>query len=265
LVAGAVGTAQAKTLDWSGTMVLDLGVLPSLVAQGSGVATVNNSSGGEHLNTLRIAGGITGNTTVPVTDPEVTGTIKSVAVSGAALGTGTISGISAASPIGGVITGQRTLGVSGFAKVCLVFTGCPNFLPLALSQNGGNTGIGIGGLLTIGGQGSIRISIEANPWTIGTGMGISQTDNGGFITKTRTGFAHGPNSNTSTTAARLGSGLIQLISPMQVVTSGVPGNSEKLQLFATLTIHFIPEPGLMLLLGSGVVGLVLVGRHRMRK
>jgi drug/metabolite transporter (DMT)-like permease len=29
-------------------------------------------------------------------------------------------------------------------------------------------------------------------------------------------------------------------------------------------VHFIPEPGLLLLLGSGVVGLALVGRKRMR-
>jgi hypothetical protein len=30
------------------------------------------------------------------------------------------------------------------------------------------------------------------------------------------------------------------------------------------SLHFIPEPGLLLLLGSGVAGLVLLGRSRMR-
>ena len=38
-----------------------------------------------------------------------------------------------------------------------------------------------------------------------------------------------------------------------------------ISLFTTLAIHFVPEPGLMLLLGSGVVGLALLGRSRMRK
>jgi hypothetical protein len=36
-------------------------------------------------------------------------------------------------------------------------------------------------------------------------------------------------------------------------------------LFSTLTIHFVPEPGLILLIGSGVVGLGLLGRSRLRK
>ena len=85
-----------------------------------------------------------------------------------------------------------------------------------------------------------------------------------FLLRTRTGFVHGPASNTSTTAARLGSGVIQLISPMQLVSIGLPGQNEKLALFNTLTIHFIPEPGLLLLLGSGVAGLVLIGRSRMK-
>jgi len=30
-------------------------------------------------------------------------------------------------------------------------------------------------------------------------------------------------------------------------------------------IRFIPEPGLLLLLGSGVIGLVVLGRTRMHK
>jgi hypothetical protein len=36
-------------------------------------------------------------------------------------------------------------------------------------------------------------------------------------------------------------------------------------LFNTITFHFVPEPGLLLLLGSGAAGLVLFGRSRMRK
>ena len=150
----------------------------------------------------------------------------------------------------------------GTARVCILVPGCTQNLPLQLTMNDGNTGVGVGGQLTIGGLGSIRFSIVANPWTLGTGQGVSQTGNGGFITKVRQGFVHGPMSNTSTTL--LNSGIVQLITPMQVSTIGVPGNNEKLQLFGTLTLHFVPEPGLLLLLGSGAVGLALLGRTRRR-
>ena len=77
------------------------------------------------------------------------------------------------------------------------------------------------------------------------------------------GFAHGPSSNTSSTANP--SGVVQLITPMQVVTNLTTGSNQKIALFGFLTIHFVPEPGMLLLLGSGVAGLVLLGRHRMRK
>jgi hypothetical protein len=30
-------------------------------------------------------------------------------------------------------------------------------------------------------------------------------------------------------------------------------------------VHFIPEPGMLILLGAGVAGLVVMGRRRMRK
>ena len=94
-------------------------------------------------------------------------------------------------------------------------------------------------------------------------MGIQMTNNSGFKNVTITGFVHGPASNTSSTA--LASGVVQLISPIQVLTIGVPGQNEKLALFGTIRIHFVPEPGLVLLLGSGVVGLALLGRSRMKK
>ena len=50
LVAGQAG---AKTIDWHGTIEIDLGVNPSIFLGGSGVATINDSSGGNHLSTLR--------------------------------------------------------------------------------------------------------------------------------------------------------------------------------------------------------------------
>ncbi|MBW2289859.1 MAG: PEP-CTERM sorting domain-containing protein, partial [Deltaproteobacteria bacterium] len=91
----------------------------------------------------------------------------------------------------------------------------------------------------------------------------NQTKDGGFVTLSRTGFVHGAASSNSSTAT--GSGLIQLIAPQQVTVQGVNSNSSELTLFASLTLHFVPEPGLLLLIGSGVVGLGLLGRSRMKK
>jgi hypothetical protein len=253
------GTANAKTLGWHGTLDLDLGALETLRLGGSGVATINNSSGGNHLNTMRLAGGITGSGTIPVTDPDTTGTIPSIIIT-ATLGTGTLSGISGAPPL----NPPATLPVGGFTRVCL-FTGCDagTFLALNNTTNNGATGIGVGGLLTLGGKGNIRISITNGPWTLGSISGINQTVAGGFVTLSKAGFVHGAASNPSSTATT--SGVVQLLAPQQVSTFGIPANSTQLTLFATLTLHFIPEPGLLLLIGSGVVGLGLLGRSRMKK
>jgi hypothetical protein len=110
----------------------------------------------------------------------------------------------------------------------------------------------------------IRISIESAPWTLATVTGLNQTVKGNFITQSAVGFVHGPGSATNSSTATP-SGVIQLIAPQHVTTAGILGNSTAIPLFMTLTLHFIPEPGLLLLLGSGVVGLGLLGRSRMNK
>jgi hypothetical protein len=35
--------------------------------------------------------------------------------------------------------------------------------------------------------------------------------------------------------------------------------------FGTLTLRYVPEPGTLLLLGSGIAGLALIGRRKRRK
>jgi hypothetical protein len=254
------GQAGAKALDWHGTMNLEMLAGLRVSLEGSGVATVNDSSGGAHLSTLRLAGGITGSATVPATDPNTTGTIKSMRIDSATLGTGTLSGISGAPPI----NPPAAIPIQGHFRVCLFTTDCSAALSLDLTKNDGNTGVGVGGVLTLGGNGSIRISYEAAPWTLATVSGLNQTLKGNFVTLTRVGFVHGAASASgSSTAAP--SGVIQLIAPQQASTVGIPGNRTQVGLFSTLTLHFIPEPGLLLLIGSGAVGLGLVGRSRMKK
>jgi hypothetical protein len=273
LAFGVAGTSSAAPLKYEGTLVLELGTLPAIPATGAGVATVNDSGGLGHLNHLRLKasrGGIsTPSAMAPVTDTAAA-PIVSIRVN-AELGVGTLGPISGGVQSASVLTLGR-LPVAGLAKVCLFSTACGTFLPLELTQHTGATGskgVGIGGIITIGGTSPIRISIEAAPWTIKTKTSIDQitTPVGGtvkkYINRTAMGFAHGPSSNTSSTANP--SGVVQLITPMQVVTNLQNGSNLKIALFGFLTVHFIPEPGMLMLLGSGVAGLILLGRSRMRK
>ena len=258
LFAGAV---QAAPLKYHGTAISLLGTLPSLVFTGSGIATVNGSTGYGHLNQFIALDDIVGTQTAVVTDPEVTIdgiiSIRATLVGGGGL-VGNISG-------GGPLNPNQ-IPSQGISKVCLYDPNClpGGFLPLILSQHkAGSTtvGIGQGGLLTIGGAGMIRISLLANPYTIGMVSAIDQTDNGGFETLKTTGFVHGPASLTSSTAKP--SGVVQFVSPTQVSTNLTVGSSDLISLFNVLRIHFIPEPGMLLLIGSGVAGLILLGRKRM--
>jgi hypothetical protein len=58
---------------------------------------------------------------------------------------------------------------------------------------------------------------------------------------------------------------VQLVAPQQIITNLPLGSSDQMGQFVIAVYHFIPEPGLLLLLGSGVAGLALLGRSRMRK
>jgi hypothetical protein len=127
--------------------------------------------------------------------------------------------------------------------------------------------VGLGGLITVD-NGTIKISIQAAPWTIKT---VTVTDhittdnelNRVFQTVNLTGFAHGPASSTSTTGTV--NGVVQLVTPSQVTTNLPLGSNKQVASGQTMFIRFIPEPGLLLLLGSGVAGLALLGRSRLRK
>jgi hypothetical protein len=166
-----------------------------------------------------------------------------------------------------VVLTQNTAPLAGFVRICLFVTGCGGaVLTQDLSQtvNGGmRTGVGVGGVVTIGAFGGIRISILGAPWTVKTVSVSNRTVNEGITAFQRNGFAHGPASLTSSTAVT--SGVVQLVSPSQQTVQGVPGNSDKSGNIAIISLHFIPEPGLLLLLGSGAAGLILLGRRRLKR
>ena len=282
LVFGMAGMASGAPLNWQGTSWTILADFPVGVLTGGGVATINESHGviPAHINTMRLAasrGQIGGTFTRPVTDPKLYANgIASLIYSNVRGGTGTNTGISGGAASTG--TGYGVQAIHGIVKICLIFApNCEQFLPMILNQPttvngipGPNTkGVGVGGLITAGGYGGIRISLQAAPWTVKTATVVDHITtppsgtNRVFVTFRAKGWAHAPVSTTTSTAQP--SGVLQLVTPSQVATNLPLGSNEKLGSFVIVAIHFIPEPGLLLLLGSGVAGLAFLGRRRVRK
>lgn len=262
LVLALAAPAAAAFLEFVGSLDLELGTLPPVTVTGSGIAQVNGSGSAGHLNTLRLMGGITGSATVPITDPLVTqGGIVEIRAMGT-LGTGTLEPISGALQNTSLGLSMGTLPVRGEARICLFFAGCNSGALTLPFTNNGTVGFGIGGLVTPGGGSSaaVRISVLAAPWTIKNVVLSNRTDNGGLTFPTAQGFAHGPASMTSSTA--MPSGVVQLVTPLQVTTAGIPGNNDRISLIGRLRLHFVPEPDVGILLLAGAAGLVLAGRRR---
>jgi hypothetical protein len=257
----AAGGARAATLDFDGTLNISLGTLPPMIINDSGVATVTFSSG-THVNTLALDNAFNGVTTIPLTDPN---NISLVTLRGVTVGpvTGTVGPISG----GGPLTAD-TLPIFGNFRLCLLLIGCSSYLSIPIQK--GAAGAGVGGLITVNGFGKgTHLSINNAPWTIGqaqitgvfTDNAMIPGDSRATENTTFTGFAHGPASASTTGQA---GGVIQLVNPAYVDSNlNSPSNFIGLPLY--LNLKFVPEPGLMLLLGSGVAGLALLGRFRMRR
>ena len=260
VLVGLASQAKAGEMVWRGTLSLELLAAPVIAITGTGVATVNGSGGGARLETLRLAGGITGSGNAPVTDPA-NPTIYNVFVA-PTLGTGTLAPFWPTAPFWQPQLTQNTLPIRGIARLCQFVPGCVAYLPLGLTAGGGATGMGVGGLLTVGGAGSIRISVEAAPWTVRTvTLSVEITKNGVATTVVNVpahGWLHGPQSLDQ--SAALPGGELSVVTPMQVTSSLGQGFG----MFGRLTVRFLPEPGFLLLLGSGVAGLTLLGRNRIR-
>jgi hypothetical protein len=295
------GQASAKVMDTWTRISIQFTNLARAEASDTaiGVTTLTTTAAGDHLNTLSVGfghrddvttttgthtpgtnpnGAVPGlslNTIIPVTDPIVSnGGIVSVRLTGVGLGlvAGPQNNPGVLGPISGAIAstttpagGLGTVPSQGMARICLVVPGCSGNLPLDLGAtiNGVAVGLGAGGLLTIGQLGMIRISLVGAPYTVKTVTAFNRTNNGAIDTYTEKGFAHGPLSNTSSTGQT--SGVLQAVSVNHVTVQGVPGNTDISGVFSRIVVHFVPEPGLLLLLGSGAVGLALLGRKRARK
>ncbi len=234
------------------------------------MATVNGSSGPGHLDGLRLAasrGGISGYATQLLTDPDAVGnSIAAIQLEPIELGTGSFFPVSGAAAGDSALVGNA-LPVRGALRLCLVTTTCFDFLEVLLdaaTTNGGTIGVGIGGLLTLQGDGPIVISILAAPWTLATVTVVDEiTTTGGATTLldvTLGGFVHDPVSGTTNTASP--SGVVQLVTPIQITSNIGPGSLGAIASGVVLRIRFVPEPGLLVLLGAGGLGLALLGRAR---
>lgn len=260
LVIGVAGTAHAATLDFTGTLELQMpGLLPGFLVPGAGTAQVTDD-GGFHLLSFLLPGGTFGPTTsvILLTGPSFTG-VTALRLTLAQNLTGSFSGISGGPPGGG------PMGLSGIAKICLGFgppTGvCAGFIPLPLTPSGTpSAGFGIGGTRTA--AGAVNVTLQNAPWTIGQPLMTLHTPNTTISTPPLAGgFAHGPASLTSSTAQP--SGALQLVTVSKVYTS-LTGAFPEMPVTGVLTLYFVPEPGTLLLLGSGVAGLAILGRRRSR-
>jgi hypothetical protein len=280
LALGMAGVANAAVLNWEGTATILWGSFVPGTLTGGGVATINGSSGAvpAHLGTLRLAasrGQIQGTGIMLLTDPDYPGNPPFLRYEGVGAGTGTWGGIS-----GGAVsisTGGGILPLGGSVKYCLLSTACTQYIEMVLTQpttlNGvpgpGVKGVGVGGLITGGFPGDILFSLQAAPWTIKTATVIDQITTSPayrdfeFVTWVAEGWAHAPASTTTSTAQP--GGVVQLVTPNQIVTNVPVFSNEKMGSLVILVIRFVPEPGLLLLLGSGVAGLALVGRKRLRR
>ena len=243
-------TSSAAVLPLTGSLSLALvsGVLsPLATISGSGVATINGSGGGAHVNSLAIPASPFATTgfVLPMTDPAAAPFMElrlTVHNGAGAFGGGTGMGL-----LGGPMP------LAGVMKFCL-FAPCTSPPPANLTVP--LNVVGAGGFATVA-QGPPNFGSIVNttaigaPWTIGTAV---------VGTLTQMGFRHGPGSLTSSTAAESGS--IRLVTPVFVSTSLTHSPIEVFAVFGTLDLHFVPEPATALLLAVGLAGVVMFGRTK---
>jgi len=242
-VLGTTTAASAAIFPATADLSVAIGSLPPAGFTGSAPAASSDGPGG--AATLP-AGSISGIFQTAISPPLV-GLIDGIGVAAPGL-TGDFAG--GATPaeneqlnFGGT-TGTMSLNASAYL---LMGGAVVAEIPLGV--------VGVGGTQTFHALSLVTGTIFANPYQLGM-LTVSGALNGETHTIVGTG-ADDRNAD--------GSGTLTLISPTNV-SLGALGS---LASIATLTLDYqgdggpVPEPGTLLLLGSGVLGLVLVGRRKL--
>lgn len=259
------GPAGSAPLNWAGTATSLIGDFPEAITTGGGVATVNSSNGivPAGIVTLRLAegrGNLHGKNTIPI-DSSTNGLSQIVLET--THETGTFASIDLAANSLATLYLSK-LPIRGMARVCILSVDCSFHVDVPLEQ-GPDTAIGVGGVFFVS-QGAIRISVQAAPWSVKTVTVTDQVltvggENTTFVTFTARGFIHDPLSFSTVEAQP--SGVVQLVTPTQIATNLAFGTNAQIGWIAVLKVHFIPEPGLLLSLGTAIAGLALLGRSRL--
>ena len=225
-LAGA-STASAGTLT-SATLDFALGTLPAAtLTAGAGGGTASSSS------IWNVAFG-----DVP------TGAFTTTLPSSAAPPLTKIQIIISGNAPGSFTAPSGTMAVTGVANV---------------QSYGGITLLGIpliGGVTTTINAGpsyGVLVTGYANNWTTNTTViALVTPTSQGATTAAVTG---------SNTLDGAGNGTVVLVSGLNVLTN-IAG---QFAAFLTLTLNYAPEPGTLMLLGSGIVGLAVIGRRKLQK
>jgi len=266
-------SARAGLLQFESLLEVEFSNLGGATASttGSGVVQVNGagSLGPIHSLTFVTVNPAKIDTTIPVTEPTVAVTIPSVRFTAVQLRPD-VQGNELA-PISGVLQNttsaltRNTVAFGGNVRICLFFAGCNSGhidLPLGDTSLGVVVGPGVGGTVT-GASGEIRVSLVGAPWTVGTVSISDRTDNSGITILTLMGYARGPAGMPST--AGLPGGVVQFVSANQVTALGVPGSNDISGQFLIHRLHFVPEPGALVLLGGGALTMLVLGQRRARR
>jgi hypothetical protein len=284
LAIGAAAPASASSVPFSGTLSVQIGTLPPIPVPGSGTATVNGSAGGHPITSVTIPGGAFA-TSLTVAVPNA---FPIVQLAFPVLSNGPISVASG----GGCTAGHPNLscpgsglagfgGVVGTALVGIFFTPTNGTQPVAnLSVPLGVVGAGSTTMATSLG---ITVQVSGAGWTTGTASiynptaqllthnpatfhvfpTISFTASQSITVPGGTGTIMTVAGTRSTNpASTFNTDTITLVSPIQIFNNATGAFIPSL---ASISLHFIPEPGQLVMLGSGLAALVLYGRRRMRK